>query len=207
MSEKQWYTHLLEDQVIKEFKEDGEEVYKPCWVEVASPTTNWEETWRLARLTGLGPKNVSFLFRLLHQTLPTQERLARIRPGSSSACKALGCRRNSEETLRHALFNCDGNDGVGVGVMEALHKVQQALEVEKVLRLELQLDKEHELPVVWFLATTMRMLWDMRQSGSRVDKYIVRTQLEAEINLLRRTRLEYSVTMIKDQTSPIDCLF
>ena len=102
MSEKQWYTHLLEDQVIKEFKEDGEEVYKPCRVEVASTTTNWEETWRLARLAGLGPKNVSFLFRLLHQTLPTQERIARTRPGSSSACKALGCQTNAEDTLRHA---------------------------------------------------------------------------------------------------------
>ena len=32
MSERQWYAHLLEDQVIKEIKEDGEEVYKPCRV-------------------------------------------------------------------------------------------------------------------------------------------------------------------------------
>ena len=198
MSERQWYTHLLEDQVIKEIKEDGEEVYKPCRVEVASPTTNWENTWRLARLTGLGPKNVSFLFRLLHHTLPTQERIARIRPGSSSACKAPGCDSNSEETLEHAIFYCDANDGVGTKIMEALHKVQQVLVVEEVLRLELQVDKEDELPVVWFLASTMRILWDTRQSGSRVDTYTIRSQLEAEINLLRKTRLEFLVTKIED---------
>ena len=168
-----------------------------------SPTTNWERTWRLARLTGLGPKNVSFLFRVLHQTLPNQERIARIRPGSSSACKALGCDTNSEETLEHAIFYCDANDGVGTKVMEALHKVQQVLEAEDVLRLELQVDEEDELPVVWFLATTIRILWDTRQSSSRVHMYTIRSQLEAEINLLRKTRLEYLVTKIEDLSASL----
>ena len=87
--------------------------------------------------------------------------------------------------------------------MEALHKVQQVLEAEDVLRLELQVDEEDELPVVWFLATTIRILWDTRQSSSRVHMYTIRSQLEAEINLLRKTRLEYLVTKIEDLSASL----
>ena len=86
MSEKEWYTFLLEDKVIKEVGENGLEEYKLCRVERLNPQTDWKQSWRLARLPGLGHDNISFLFRLLHQTLPTQERVARIKPGSSSLC-------------------------------------------------------------------------------------------------------------------------
>ena len=61
MSEKEWYTFLLEDQVIKEAGHNNVEVYKICRVERDNPDTNWEESWRLARLPGLGPENTSEL--------------------------------------------------------------------------------------------------------------------------------------------------
>ena len=45
--------------------------------ELASPNTDWENTWRRARLKGLGSEATSFLFKLLHLLLPTEQRLAR----------------------------------------------------------------------------------------------------------------------------------
>ena len=58
--------------------------------ELASPTTDWERTWRLARLKGLGPDNTTFLFRLGHKLLVTKERQSRTNPASSPICTALG---------------------------------------------------------------------------------------------------------------------
>ena len=81
-----------------------------CRVERASPSTDWESSWRLARLPGLGPENVSFLFKLLHDILPKQERVARTKPRASPACPLPGCDAASET---HGLVLCEGNNGVG----------------------------------------------------------------------------------------------
>ena len=86
MSEKEWYTLLLEENCTMEVVGDSEEYIK-CSVERANPSTDWENSWRLARLPELGPDNTSFLFSLLHQILPTKERVARTKPNASSQCK------------------------------------------------------------------------------------------------------------------------
>jgi hypothetical protein len=56
-----------------------------CRVERASLGTDWENSWRLVRLPGLGPGNTSFLFKLMHEILPTQECVARTKPKASPA--------------------------------------------------------------------------------------------------------------------------
>ena len=68
MTQKQWYTLLLEDCCTMELRE-GETTrkYIRTKVELASPVTDWERSWRLARLKGLGPEHTSFLFKLLHK--------------------------------------------------------------------------------------------------------------------------------------------
>ena len=62
------------------------------------------------------------------------------------------------------------------------------LGAEAALRLEVQAVEDDELPVVWVLATTLRLLWNARQSSSRVRQYVIISQLEVEINLLRENR-------------------
>ena len=90
----------------------GQQVNIQCRVERASPLTDWERSWRLARLPGLGPENVSFLFKMLHDLLPTQERVARTKPRASPACQLPGC-NSGIENRAHALIFCEGNNGVG----------------------------------------------------------------------------------------------
>ena len=201
MTEKDWYTYLLEDQVIKEVGVSGMEEFIMCRVERAQPEADWEESWRLARLSGLGPENTSFIFRVLHQTLPTQERVARTKPGSSSKCKMVGCQADAEETLSHALIYCQANDSVGIRLLDCIQGVQPGLEAEAALRLELELEEDHELPVVWVFTTILRLLWNSRQSSTKVKQYLIRSQLEAEINLLRETRHKESVSKIEELTA------
>ena len=178
--------------------QNGQREYIKCRVENASPDTDWELCWRLARLPGLGPENISFLFRLIHQTLPTQERAARIKPSVNPKCKAKSCQGDEEENLGHALVTCQANNRVGLNLLECLREVQPGLQAEAAIRLEFHVEEDFELPVVWLTATVFRTLWNLRQSSTKVSQYLVRSQLEAEINLLRETRHKDAVAKIEE---------
>ena len=202
MSEKEWYTLLLENNITKELV-GGREEYIKCRVERASRDTDWVNSWRLARLPGLGPDNISFLFRLLHQLLPTKERIARTKPNANPECRAHGCQAGVVEDLSHALIYCHANDGVGLKLLDGLRDAQHDLQADAALRLEFQVGIELELPVVWLSSCILRIIWNMRQTNTRIRHYLIRSQLEAEINLLRETRFYTSVPRIVELAATI----
>ena len=90
MSEKQWYRLYLEDFCTMETLGDGEGQghFIPTRIEENSPTTDWENSWRLIRLKGLGAEHTSFLFKLMHRLLVTRERQHRTNSASSPNCRA-----------------------------------------------------------------------------------------------------------------------
>ena len=108
---------LLIEEITTNEAEGGSQDYIPCRVERASPGADWETCWRLARLSDLEPDNTSFQFKLIHQILPTQERISRTKPNSSPNCKAQDC-QGEIESLEHALINCLANQGVGARLFE-----------------------------------------------------------------------------------------
>ena len=88
MSSSQWYTLLLEDNVtMSEDVQDRPRNYVPSCAELASPENDWELSWQLARLPGLGPEISTFLWRLLHKLLPTQDRLFRMSMSRNDKCQ------------------------------------------------------------------------------------------------------------------------
>ena len=198
MSERDWYNLLLEENCTMEVgnsdRWDNREYIK-CRVERACPDTDWEQCWRLARLGGLGPDNMSFLFRVIHQTLPTQERVARTKPGAGTICKVQDCSADVTEDIPHALLYCPANRGIGTSLLSCLREIQPGLQADAALRLEIQVEEELELPVIWMMATLLRIVWNLRQSSSKIRLYLVRSQFEAEVNLLRDKR--YSVVVPK----------
>ena len=169
-----------------EVDDNGQSNNTLCRVERASQLTDWERSWRLARLPGLGPENVSFLFKMMHDVLPTQERVARTKPRASPSCPLPGC-GGAVENRAHALVLCEGNNGVGQRVMRCLASYMPDIEVEAALRLEFVVEEDVELPLVWMLATVFLAIWKLRKEQSRVELYEVRATLEAKINLLRET--------------------
>ena len=78
MSTAYWYRLLVEQEITMYEPMNSPWEYIRCRAEVASPNTDWEISWRRARLKGLGTEAASFLWKLLHRLLPTEERLARI---------------------------------------------------------------------------------------------------------------------------------
>ena len=188
MSESQWYMLLLEDKVTMEVREEQSRQFILCKAELVSPSTNWEVIWRRARLRGLGPELTSFLFKILHKLLTTQERVARTNPTVSPLCKAPGCSGEESEDLVHALVTCAGNMGVGRSVLDSVSRFVDKLSDVQALRLQFETEESLELPVVWFLAVSWSTIWEARLLGRRPELYRVRADLEAKVSLLRETR-------------------
>ena len=59
LSEKEWYRLLVESM------NGGRCKYISFHAELKSHITDWEKSWRLARLKGLVPENISFPFKLI----------------------------------------------------------------------------------------------------------------------------------------------
>ena len=177
MSEKDWYTLLVEDMVTMELSQDGPRKYLPCNAEQKSPMSNWDECWRKARLSGLGPENTSFLFRLLHNTQVTQERLVKTKPNINPFCKFPGCPGTEVEDAVHALITCPGNNGAGLAVFTAMKKFVPGLQEEAAVRLDFTVDEDKELPIVWAMTVAWCSIWDLRQKRVRPQLYLVSAEM------------------------------
>ena len=188
MTEAQWYHLLLEENVTKEIDEEQVKRFSPCRVEIANMNNDWEESWRRMRLKGLGSELISFLFKVLHQLLPTQERLLRINQANSAYCKAEGCSGDQIEDLTHALILCPGNNGIGIKYLDAVKRHVPNITAESALLLQFESDTSMELAIVWFLSMAWKMIWDARYSGKNPELYKIRSEMEARIALLRTTR-------------------
>ena len=81
---------------------DGKMEFTKNRTELATPDCDWERSWKRARLKGLGTKASSFLWKLLHDILPNEQRLHRILPNISEFLKLYP--NQSVADLTHSLF-------------------------------------------------------------------------------------------------------
>ena len=72
VSLKEIYRFLIEEITILD-EEPDTRTLKPLRTELANPATPWDIVWPSSRQHKLGPSLCSFLFKLLHQILPTAE--------------------------------------------------------------------------------------------------------------------------------------
>jgi hypothetical protein len=69
----------IEDQVLMNpANDDAPSSLIPIRSESLHPTSDWPQIWLYVRTRGLGSELSSFLFKLLHGFLPTQDRVSRI---------------------------------------------------------------------------------------------------------------------------------
>ena len=165
-------------------------------VELASPDTDWEESWRKARLKGLISEITSFLWKLLHKLLPTEQRLARILPNTSDLCKY--CPDPATADLHHCFFGCIKTQNVGELLLGAIRHHIPSVTTDGLLRLELQADGVKEVPLVWVTAHTLNYLWKSRVGGKVADLILTRAMLESQVNILRETRYREHVPLLNE---------
>jgi hypothetical protein len=191
MTTKEWYRVLMEDQLLmSQPTENSPATLLPIRVETLSPENDWPEIWRLVRIHGLGSKLTSFLFKLLHCILPTQDRVLRLgvaagdQPGLCQLC------HGEVEDPLHALFSCHLSQVAGLGLLGYAQKTVPNLSPEAAIKLEFSgtLTEKEELATVCLLATGWLYIWEARTNKKRVCLFRMRAEVEAMVTILRKSR-------------------
>ena len=177
-------------------EEDGKMEYIKTRSELATADCDWERSWRRARLRGLGSKASSFLWKLLHDILPTEQRLNRILPNSSEVCKLCPNQVVADQT--HSLFKCVNTRGVGEWLLVMVKKLDPTVTPSRLIRLEFESDESTEMPMVWIIAQTLLYLWGVRADGKIASLILTRAELESKISLLRETRYHNEYNLMKE---------
>ena len=165
MSTKQWYTLLLEDRVLKhQPTPDSTPELLPVKAETISPNCDWTKIWQLVRCKGLGSELTSFLFKLIHGLLPTQDRVAILgltNNGQMGTC--LLCNIEPEDLL-HCFFGCTKSLVTGLTLLGWVQHLVPDLSPESALTLDLQqeLSEHEELAAVCTLAVGLKYIWEAR---------------------------------------------
>ena len=144
----------------------------------------------MARQSMIGPSLNSFLFKMLHQILPTANRLARILPDQSSNCNR--CRENDppvSETLQHAMFDCQVSQAAGTALLQGLRHYLPEITPSRILTLDFECQEDLIFPLTWTIAHFLSSLWQMRVAKKAIQLMKTRSEMEASCRLLQESRL------------------
>ena len=158
MTVNEWYKYLLEQNMTKrEVDQEGRLELIPCKVEENYPEVCWAESYRISRLNGLSTGSKSFLFRLLHNLLPSKERLHHLSQEASPLCL---CNSGAHESYMHLFFQCETNAQAGQALLRCVKSYDSNLTEDKSLRLELTTDESFLLACTSLLATGLEYVWE-----------------------------------------------
>ena len=118
ISVKQWYRLLLEQKVLMSPETDSEpQKLIPVRCEALHPESNWNYAWHLVKTPGLKSSTSSFLFKLLHLLLPTQDRVHRLGVNGSQSTRLCMVCRTEDDSLQHAFYRCPSTAVAGLTVL------------------------------------------------------------------------------------------
>ena len=201
---KDWYNVLLCDKVTHSPSSAlSPGTLLPVRVELAQPDVDWPTTWRRARLSGIPSDLTSHLFRLLHDVLPLQSRVARL--GGSRGPRLQGvcrlCQADLQEDTLHAFFHCDNNkEAANTLLSHAQRLLESPISPEAALSLSFVTASERELAVTLVLAAGLKLIWDLRESKKAVSGTQMTSELFARTRILAATP-SFSSTVALLQTA------
>ena len=186
MTTKQWYRILLEDRLLMNPATDGNPpALLPVRVELIQPNLDWPAIWKLSRSRGLSSDQTSFLFQLLHQLLPTQNRINRItnEPGLCKLC------HTTTEDLHHALVSCPYSKAAAAVLLSYVQVAVPGLTSHRLLSLDFgqELEEVELLATLCLISSGLKYIWQARADKKVVSQFMMRAELEAFISILRKT--------------------
>ena len=188
MSLREWYQTLLEDRILMTPAiEDTPRQLIPVRAERLAPSNDWVRSWQTLQNKGLTSDHRSFLFRMLHGLLPTQARLSHLRLSDQDQGLCILCKTDVEDII-HAFFQCPNNHLAGLRALGWAQVLVPNLSQEDavLLRLGDSLTYEEESAVSQVLAISLKFIWEARIMKKVVSIFQVRSELEANISILRK---------------------
>ena len=193
----------MEEKTMTEENDDQPSTLIPVRCELATPSTQWDISWRLARQRGLCPELTSFIFKLLHNILPTGERIHRIKPSSSPLCVMCGHTQPQVcESVTHAMVFCVGNLGIFYLLQNTIKQYIPSIKAQDILTLNYDVSPHLELPLTWVTAATLSSLWTQRKEGV-VSLARLRGELEEGCLLLQSSKFHNEYIMVSQIISDI----
>ena len=161
-------------------------VTKKTRVEALFPENDWVSAYHFSRLKGLSTESRSFNFKLLHQLLPTNERLSQFLPNTRPECTL--CQADVPESLVHALFSCVKNSEAAEALLQLTRPYDPRITKERALLFNLNVsDPIYELPVL-VLYAGLFYISKNRSNKKGTAVYQIQAEIECLISLLRRSR-------------------
>ena len=138
-------------------------------------------------MKGLGSQLASFLFKLVHGLLPSQDRVATVGLAVMGTCQQCSL---EVEDLEHCFFRCPKNSVSGLTLLGWVQSILPSMSPETALCLKFDqdLNETEELAVVTILAIGLKYIWEARTCKKPAHAYKMRAEMEAKIAILRKTR-------------------
>ena len=192
MTVKQWYSFLVEQDLTMEPGNLQVRTLRPCRVERMYSEVQWENVWANVRMSALGNCSKAFAWKLVHDLLPTEEKLSAAVKNFQSGCK-YSCPDSPVANLEHVFFKCHLTHDVGNWLLDLFKTVNAEATSESILRLDFKDNDE-----LFFLAVkTFQFCWSKRVAGKTVSVMEVIACVQVDISLLEGTKHENLIAKIE----------
>ena len=195
-----WYRALLKLYVLTETDENGFVFTLTPKVELRNPGVDWATVWKFASNSFLDSDDSSFLFRCLHNLLPTQKFLAKIDRNNSVSEACNLCDLNEVDSKVHFFFQCPFNRGVGLWLINCVRKICPTTTADDilVLRFSPAIEVKDAEVTTWVIAKVLNTIWLSRRQKKETDVTTVRAKIESSIMILRKSRHAAMVSKIEN---------
>ena len=202
MSSGIWYKVLLENLVTHRLDENGSRVLKECRAESKNPGEDWERIWQAAMTPGLPSELRTFLWRMLHNILPTRARLFRMNLPNAPTPTCILCDDGSPDTLLHALLLCHHIRPAADFLLSTIRSEIPDITPTRVLMLDFGTNEL--LPLLYLSASVLSGIWTCRKENKQCNILSIRATLEAGIQILRKSRFHSSATKLDTIISSVN---
>ena len=197
------YRALLENNVTHTVSEDGTLVLKPCRVERKNLNIDWEKVWSLATTPGLSSEQSSFIWKMVHDLLPTRERLYRLNMQDTENPSCDLCTLAVTDDLEHALLLCPYNAASSY-TLRLIQNFIPSVQPSQAVLLDLDIPPDLQLPVTFILSFCLSRIWRYRSLKKQGNPRGIRAELEAEIQILRKSRFHGAADKTLAALSTVD---
>ena len=186
MTTKDWYHYILHNNIFYT-KVNGTFTKSLCRIERNRPDLVFPEIWTFVRMPTLQSQTTSFLWRLAHELIPSENRLSQCNYGgfTSPFCKK-ACVGNVNATYTHIFFQCTHSKEVGDWL---LNKVQVYSSTDATADSILDFRHLENDALSWITATTLHYIWEKRIStGGRASTGELLIQMKEKMKLMENTK-------------------
>ena len=137
----------------------------------------------------------SFVFKLVNDLLPNEERLSRILPHNSPQCTH--CQNDTTGDSLHVFFLCSLSQDLGGWVLRVVRKVDPTATPEAVLRLKITGGDA----LVWFTVHALTYIWEKRSNKKKAIKNEFISLCDLTLDILATSKHKETAMLAKTYLS------